>query len=221
MVFCPKCGNEYEASFKFCPNCGEAKQGEVQQSEITPPPPVPPPPPPAQPPGGYYSQQSYYPPAPTPKKSRRKGLGCGGGILILIIIVIVVAVIISLSGNKETTTTTSQSSNTKFEEIGAFSPGGAFATNIMLGYSYYVANPTKSAIRQFCEEQKNERLQNLKDYNRILQISFFDDESHTPNFTGPEGYYFPDECEPYRVADYILNPSTGADEVTFTKEIPE
>jgi len=39
---CPKCGKEYDDTFKFCPNCAEVNRGEVQQSERTPPPPPPP-----------------------------------------------------------------------------------------------------------------------------------------------------------------------------------
>lgn len=212
-MYCRICGEQLHESSKFCNNCG-SRQGEVKQSGRTPPPP-------AQPLGGYYPQQSYYPAEPTPKKSLRKGLGCGGAVLVLIIIVVVVAAIVSSSGRKETKTTTPQSSNTKFEEIGAWRPGGAFATGIMLGYSYYVANPTKSAIRDFCDKQKSEQLESLKEYNRILQITFFDDQAHTPNFTGPEGYYFPDECEPYRVATYMLNPQTNYENLDFPKAIPE
>ena len=117
-MFCPKCGNEYEASFKFCPNCGEAKQVVVQQSEITPPQPVPPPPPPAPPPGGYYPQQ--YPPTPAPKKSR-KGIGCGGALLVLILLVAVIVIISSVS-KKETPTTTPAQTTTQLSQTTSAQP---------------------------------------------------------------------------------------------------
>jgi hypothetical protein len=146
-------------------------------------------------------------------------------VLFLIIVVIVSAVIISLSGKKESNTTTttsettSQISNTTFKKVGdcvSVQLGGE-----MEAESYYVSNPTKSAIRQFCKQQESERLDGLKEQNRGLFMSFYDDEAHTPTYA--EGYDPTDESlDAYRVADYDINSSTGVEDVvTFSKEIPE
>jgi hypothetical protein len=105
-------------------------------------------------------------------------------------------------------------------DIGISCPAGAFDAGLEAD-SYYTANPTKSEIRQFCEGQKEENLGRLKDLNRSLNVSFYDDEAHTPNYT--QGYDPSDESfDQYRVADYVINRvGGGTDEVTFYKEIPE
>lgn len=121
-----------------------------------------------------------------------------------------------------TTTPPAPSSNTKFEQIGAYNPQGTFEAGLEAD-SYYVLNPTKSAIRQFCEEQQKERLGELKDLNRSLVISFYDDKAHTPNYA--QGYDPSDQSEDaYRIADYVINPVGNldqVDQVEFSKEIPE
>ena len=132
------------------------------------------------------------------------------GMIVVLAFVVVVAVV---EGKKET-------NSSKFTQIGAYSPAGAFDAGLEAD-SYYVANPTKSEIRQFCEGQKEENLGRLKDLNRSRVISFYDDEAHTTNYT--QGYDPSDESlDQYRIADYVINPlGGGADEVTFYKEIPE
>jgi hypothetical protein len=153
------------------------------------------------------------------------GLPAFGKVLLIagIIVVLVVIIVVAGTGAKKennSSQTASQTNSAKFEQIGAYSPKGAFDAGLEAD-SYYVSNPTKSEIRQFCEEQKNENLGRLKDLNRSLYISFYDDEAHTPNYT--QGYDPSDESyDAYRVADYVINSSTGvSDVVTFYKEIPQ
>jgi hypothetical protein len=198
------------------PEYGAVNQVGVQQRKRTPPPP---------------STSTQLQPL-NKKKGGFKGFWSGlpmigkvaliGGVIILLVIVIVA----SISGSKqesnstETSNTSTETSNTQFEQIGAYNPPGAFDAGLEAD-SYYVSNPTKSAIRKFCEQQKSERLSDLKNYDRHLVISFYDDWDHTPNYT--DGYDATDTTyDQYRIADYIINPvGGGTDEVTFYKDIPE
>lgn len=216
-MFCSECGKQIDDPKAFCPHCGVATNSTAQQQTATA---KLPPSQPAQPPGGYYPQQTYYPPpTPAPKKSR-KGLGCGGAIL-LILIVVVIVIIASSSGKKTETPTTPAStsttpapaaSNTTFDQVGVHD---APAVHVE---SYYVANPTKSAIQKFCEERRR-YYENIRQGQHII-LNFYDDMAHTPNYT--QGWN-PDDpnSEPYYVCNYVWDRQGPTGSIEFYKQIPE
>jgi len=197
-MHCTNCGQPVKASDPFCRKCGNPTTPSVMT----------PPAPPALSPfkGGLKKSWSNLP-------TSRKVLLLTGITVVLVVIVVIVVI------QSKNFLNSTQTSNTQFEHIGAYNPG-TFKAGLEAD-SYYVYNPTKSAIRKFCEQQKSERLSDLKYYDRHLVISFYDDRDHTPNYT--DGYDPSDESlDQYRVADYVINPvGGGTDEVNFSKEIPE
>lgn len=195
-MFCPHCGKPMKGSDKSCKHCGQATL---------------PTPKPQQPQVVSYQQ-------PEQKKNRRT-LGCGGAILVLIVIVVIIAIASSVS-KKTTTTPVNQAQPSTQPASSMYTEIGVWRTDSFLGWSLYVANPTKASITNKCAEMKKRYVDDAT-VPRILHIDFFDTEAKTPNFTGPQGYYFPDDCEPYHVAAYFFNPNNGETRLDFLKQIPE
>lgn len=110
-----------------------------------------------------------------------------------------------------------KTTSTTFEQV------GSWTTDYVHAESYYVANPTKSAIRQFCEGKKEE----ARSYAAAGQdyiLNFYDDKAHTPTYeqTYDEGDNPADE--PYYICTGLFEKGTFAvnlDDSDFLKPIPE
>ena len=195
MIFCSKCGKENADGAAFCHSCGE-ELAKKQNTESNP----------------KSASQVNAQQANQGKQKSSKKKGCVTGCLVVVGAFIAISVILALFDDTSTGQAESGGNQTKTGVIQAkFERVGYFKSDGMRGFTYFVENPNKKDIKDFCEKTRQAH------YDRILKIHFFDLRSQTPDVTLK--YEFPKSSDDYLIADYLGNPHTKKVQLKFHKDI--